>query len=52
MKKFIKPEIVSVELSSMDAIMVSTNLANPNEKLQNVDLQIKNDFKEWQGFGQ
>ena len=51
MKKFIEPEIVSVELSSMEAIMDSANLVNPNENLQSVDLQIKDGFTEWKGFG-
>ena len=52
MKKFIEPEIVSVELSGVEAIMDSKNLAETNKGLQAVsDLEIKSDFAEWKGFG-
>ncbi len=52
MKKFIKPEIIAVELSDMETIMASMDLANPNKNLQTVsDLDIKAEFTEWKGFG-
>lgn len=52
MKKFIEPEIIAVELSNMETIMSSEDLAKSNMNLQTVsDLDIKNSFTEWKGFG-
>ena len=52
MKKFIEPEIIAVELSNMETIMSSEDLANPNKNLKTVsDSEIKESFTEWKGFG-
>ena len=50
MKKFIKPEITSVELSSVENIMASLNMVDPNGDLQAVSVEVKKGFDEWQGL--
>ena len=50
MKKFVEPEINSVELSQMEAIMDSKNAGLQYSKYTEADSVIKEGFDTWKGF--
>ncbi len=50
MKKFVEPEINSVELSQMEAIMDSKNAGNSYSNYAEADSVIKDGFNTWKGF--